>query len=144
MNRNKGDKYPPIFILPCKESQEIHVKKNKSKEITMKGQSTNMHIFEKIRSFFGILRSPASISCPLELHFQILYKISDERVQEALINHIEQWHCMIPRLTVEPLREKIPHGCIGVMEIRRGEKLIRRQYLKIQEEYAATMSISYL
>lgn len=67
MNRNKGDKYPPIFILPCKESQEIHVKKNKSKEITMKGQSTNMHIFEKYGPFsvsYGhLLQSPVLLNC---------------------------------------------------------------------------------
>lgn len=103
-----------------------------------------MKIFEKIKSFLGVPHEHPSMPDPLELHFLILSGISDEHVLQALTNHIEQWHCMIPRLTVEPLREKIPHGCIGVMEIRSGEKLIRRQYLKIQEEYAATMSISYL
>lgn len=103
-----------------------------------------MKLFDKLKSFFCIAHKQDSASDHLELIFQIPEEISDVRVQAALTDQIQQWHCMIPQLTIQKLSEKIPDGCIAVMEIRNGEKSVRRQYLKIQEEYVATMTVSYL
>lgn len=103
-----------------------------------------MKLFDKIKSFFCSQHKQDSSSDHLEQIFYIPQWIPDERVREALTDQILQWHYMIPQQKVQTLSEKIPDGCIGIMEIRCGGKSVRRQYLKIQEEYVATMTVSYL
>lgn len=102
-----------------------------------------MKFFGRLKSFFCNQHKQNSTSGHLELLFRIREGIPDARVRVELLNQIEQWRYMTRQLRVETLKEEIPDEYIGTMDFLCEGKLIRRQYLKIQEVYVATMITSF-
>lgn len=91
-----------------------------------------MRIFEKIKSFFSCSRKQVPSPSEIQVIYYIRRANFPEDVWAALRCHVQQWRYITHQVLATELTEKISPEYVGIMVIRTEEKVLYRQYLKIQ------------
>lgn len=97
----------------------------------------------KWRSFLNALSSPIQDHDVLRVIFRVQREMLSASAQKALNSHIQLWQLAGCQVTIEPPREQIPQGCIGIEDHYHGEKRVWRAYLQTKSEYVERTEIVY-
>lgn len=98
-------------------------------------------LFRKMNEVLVLVKSQAEHLVPLELRFYIPQHISSDQGLEVVFAYIMTYRYLDMKCTVQPTQEETPSDCLVIRRLYCGEKLLCQDYLLIQEQYVAEMSI---
>lgn len=89
-------------------------------------------LFYRFSTAFHLVRRSNGAPYPLVAHFELLPKISDVHVRQALSDHKALLRAIGYQLQETEWQSRMPPEYIGILSCYHGEILEYREYLKIQ------------